>query len=191
MESRILFLGPVGAGKTTAVRAISDIDVVDTEVLASDEVGQLKATTTVAMDMGVVQLGDERVVLYGAPGQDRFDFMWEILLEQSEAVMLVLDHSAADPVADLARYHAALLSRRERRLPLMIGLTHTDCVPDRSLGIYDSYLRPAKARCACPACAPPVQAMDARSRNDVRAVLVALAALLEVAQRFAVRPCVA
>lgn len=191
MESRILFLGPVGAGKTTAVRAISDIDVVDTEVRASDEVGQLKATTTVAMDMGVVQLDDDRVVLYGAPGQDRFDFMWEILLEQSEAVMLVLDHSAADPVADLARYHTSLLRQRERRLPLMIGLTHTDCVPGRSLDIYESYLRPLKARCGCMACTPAVQAMDARSRTDVRAVLVALAAVLDVAQRFTMKPCLA
>ena len=67
MESRILFLGPVGAGKTTAVRTMSDIPVVDTDVLASDEVRTMKATTTVAMDLGVMELdGGDRIVLYGA-----------------------------------------------------------------------------------------------------------------------------
>lgn len=191
MDHRILFLGPVGAGKTTAIRSISDVDVVDTEVRASDESRLLKPTTTVAMDMGIMQLGDDRVVLYGAPGQERFDFMWDILLQQSSAAMLVLDHSAADPVADLARYHAALSHRRTQQLPLVIGVTHVDRVPDRPLAIYEQYLGPLRARCGCMFCAPPVQPMDARDRSDVRAVLAALAALLEVAQRVAVKTCLA
>jgi atypical dual specificity phosphatase len=147
----------------------------------------LKPTTTVAMDMGIMQLGDDRVVLYGAPGQDRFDFMWDILLQQSSAAMLVLDHSAVDPVADLARYHAALSRRRTQQLPLVIGVTHVDRVPDRPLVIYEEYLGQLRARCGCMFCAP-VQPMDARNRSDVGAVLAALAALLEVAQRVAVKP---
>lgn len=191
MDHRILFLGPVGAGKTTAIRSISDVDVVDTEVRASDESRLLKPTTTVAMDMGIMQLGDDRVVLYGAPGQDRFDFMWDILLQQSSAVMLVLDHCAADPVADLARYHAALSRRRTQQLPLLIGVTHVDLDPDRPLAIYEQHLGPLRSRCGCMFCAPPVQPMDARRRSDVRALLAALAALLDVAQRLPSKPCLA
>jgi signal recognition particle receptor subunit beta len=193
VESRILFLGPVGAGKTTAVRAISDIEVVDTDVRASDEVAELKATTTVAMDMGVLQLNDgDRIVLYGAPGQDRFDFMWDILLQQSDAVLLVLDHSAADPLADLRRYHAALMQARSaQRRPMVLGVTHTDCAPHRPLDLYSGYLDAVRERCGCMACTPPIQPMDARKRSDVRAALVTLAAMLEVSQRFASRPCTA
>ncbi|MGJ7505480.1 MULTISPECIES: GTP-binding protein [unclassified Variovorax] len=189
MESRILFLGPVGAGKTTAVRTISDIDAVDTDVRASDEVSDLKGTTTVAMDMGILQLSDaDRIVLYGAPGQDRFDFMWEILLEQSDAVLLVLDHSAADPVADLRRYHSTLMRVPRQRLPMAIGLTHTDRAPQRPLDIYDGFLKTVKDRCGCMMCTPPVLSMDARSRSDV---LVTLAAMLEVSQRLPLKPCAA
>ena len=192
MESRILFLGPVGAGKTTAVRTISDIEVVDTDVRASDEVAALKTSTTVAMDMGVLQISDaDRIVLYGAPGQDRFDFMWEILLEQCDAVLLVLDHSADDPLADLHRYHSALMRAGQQRRPLAIGLTHTDRAVQRPLSLYDDYLKTLKARCGCMMCTPPVQTMDARDRSDVRAALVTLAAMLEVAQRFAQKPCLA
>jgi signal recognition particle receptor subunit beta len=192
MESRILFLGPVGAGKTTAVRTISDIAVVDTDVRASDGVAELKPTTTVAMDMGVLRLGEtDRVLLYGAPGQDRFDFMWEILLEQCDAVLLVLDHSAPDPLAQLHHYHSALMRSGQQRLPLLVGLTHTDRAPQRPLDVYDDYLQRLKARCGCMMCTPPLQPMDARSRADVRAALVTLAAMLEVAQRFAQKPCLA
>lgn len=77
MDWNIAVLGSVGSGKTTAIRAISDIEVVDTDVKPTDEdTLALKDTTTVAMDMGVMELGSgDRLRLYGAPGQDRFDFI--------------------------------------------------------------------------------------------------------------------
>jgi signal recognition particle receptor subunit beta len=190
MESRILLLGPVGAGKTTAVRTISDTATVDTDVRASDDVRKLKATTTVAMDMGIMQLGpNDRVVLYGAPGQDRFDFMWDILLQQSDGALLVLDHAAENPVADLHRYHEAMLQLGRGRKPMVVGVTHVDQRPDRGLDIYEQVLAPVRQRCGCFNCSPTVQPMDARSRHDVRAVLAALAAILDVNQRFAPRTC--
>ena len=69
-------MGPVGAGKTTAIQALSDIEVIATEAKASDDVRKLKKTTTVAMDYGVMNLGNgDQVRLYGAPGQKRFDLM--------------------------------------------------------------------------------------------------------------------
>ena len=60
----------------------------------------LDAVTTVAMDRGIMRLNeDDRLVLYGAAGQDRFHFMWDALLEQADAVLLVLpsDHHIAHP----------------------------------------------------------------------------------------------
>jgi len=105
MEWSILFLGTVGAGKTQAIRSVSDISMVDTDVAATDEVRALKKTTTVAMDMGVIRLDDnDKVVVYGAPGQDRFDFMWEILWEQSKGLVLLLDHRRPEVLTDLGQY---------------------------------------------------------------------------------------
>ncbi|WP_423599319.1 GTP-binding protein [Roseateles sp. MS654] len=190
MESRILLLGPVGAGKTTAIRAISDIEAVDTDVRPSDDVALLKSTTTVAMDLGVVRLDEQdRIVLYGAPGQERFDFMWEILLDQCEGVLLLVDHSAADPVADLARYYDLLMRPGQKRRPLLVGVTHFDDASDRNLARYDAVFKRARTACGCLSCTPPVQALDARASEDVRALLIALAAMLEVQQRFRNRTC--
>ncbi|WP_119157119.1 GTP-binding protein [Caldimonas tepidiphila] len=187
MECSILFIGPVGAGKTRAVRSASDIEVVDTEARATDETARLKEHTTIAMDLGVIRLdARSKIRLYGAPGQDRFDFMWDILLEQSRGVVLLVDHGRADPLADLEHYLDALHRRMGRWLqPLVIGVTHVDCRRERPLDIYRDYLgshpRWSQQRCI------PVLGMDARRREDVKTVLMTLAAMMEMEERFAPR----
>lgn len=82
MESlKIVVTGAYAAGKTQFIRAVSEIEVVDTEAETSDEEEQkLKSQTTVALDFGMISLDEDYVLhLYGTPGQERFDFMWDIL----------------------------------------------------------------------------------------------------------------
>ncbi len=70
---KIIFTGPVGAGKTTAISSLSDIPVLGTDEMASDMTVHRKQTTTVAMDYGLMKLdAGERIHLYGTPGQERF-----------------------------------------------------------------------------------------------------------------------
>lgn len=76
-----LVAGPVGAGKTTFVGSLPEIPVVGTDELASEDIGKLH--TTVAIDFGLLTLDNIPVHLFGTPGQDRFDFKWEILCERS------------------------------------------------------------------------------------------------------------
>lgn len=123
---KLVFAGPVGSGKSTAIRSLSDIDVVSTEARASDAVSLIKKSTTVAMDYGVLNLGDgSRVHLYGTPGQKRFDFMWDILTDDAFGLVLMLNGSDPDPVADL---HAYLESFREfvDATAMVVGVTHVD-----------------------------------------------------------------
>ena len=73
---KIVFSGPVGAGKTTAITSLSDIPPVTTDESASDMTQKRKANTTVAMDYGLMKLdGGERLHLYGTPGQERFELL--------------------------------------------------------------------------------------------------------------------
>jgi len=78
---KIVITGAYSAGKTNFIRAISDIDVVSTEYEVSDpEERLLKGETTVALDFGKIAISDAATLyLFGTPGQDRFDFMWEVL----------------------------------------------------------------------------------------------------------------
>ena len=48
-QHKIIFTGPVGAGKTTAITAISDIAPISTEQAATDDTKNKKQLTTVAM----------------------------------------------------------------------------------------------------------------------------------------------
>jgi len=104
-QHKIVFTGPVGAGKTTAIRALSDIEPISTEQLATDETRDLKEQTTVAMDYGSMMLGGkERIHLYGTPGQKRFNFMWEILSKGSIGLIVLANNRAKDPIGELLQY---------------------------------------------------------------------------------------
>lgn len=183
MEWSILFMGPVGAGKTEAIRSLSDIQVLDTDVLATDETALLKDKTTVSMDVGVLNLGDgDKLRLYGAPGQGRFDFMWEILVEQTRGIVIMVNHANPDPIADLEYYLGSVRKLLAGRLvPLVIGVTHVDRRPDRPLGKYIDHL----SRHPVPFAAgiPPVVRVDARQRRDARVLMMAITGMLEVGER--------
>ncbi|MDO4724430.1 MAG: ATP/GTP-binding protein [Comamonadaceae bacterium] len=123
---KLVFAGPVGAGKTTAIQSLSDIEVVRTEANASDEVRLLKQTTTVAMDYGLMKLASgDQVRLYGTPGQKRFDFMWDILTENALGLVLMIKASAPDPVADLRSYTQAFRPFIDKT-SLVVGITHSE-----------------------------------------------------------------
>lgn len=82
---RVVVTGGVGAGKTSLIRTISEIEVVDTDKKATDEVRQLKEKTTVALDFGRLTIASNQSLhLYGTPGQLRFDFMWDILIAKAQ-----------------------------------------------------------------------------------------------------------
>lgn len=122
---RVVITGPVGAGKTTFVQTISEIEVVDTEQVATDEIAELKATTTVAMDFGRLSLGEQMWLhLYGTPGQDRFSFMWDILIRKAHGYVLLIPAH----LPNLFREARAIKNFMEQRvnIPMVIGVTHTD-----------------------------------------------------------------
>jgi signal recognition particle receptor subunit beta len=179
MEWSVLFAGPVGAGKTEAIRSVCDVDAVDTEAILQGKPG-----TTVAMDMGVTHLeGGGKVRLYGAPGLARFDFMWDILLEQARGLVLLIDHSRPDPVADLQFYLKQLCERMgSRPVPVVVGVTHMDLGPSCDLGTYQECLR--QQSFGAMGGALPVLEVDARSARDVKTLLLALTSMMDMTKRF-------
>jgi len=107
-ELKILISGTTGAGKTTAIRSVSEITPISTDVRNTD--GSVdKALTTAGMDYGELTLDNgEKLYLYGTPGQERFDFMWHILSRGALGMILLIDNSRPDPLADLDLYIHAL-----------------------------------------------------------------------------------
>lgn len=161
---KIVFAGSVGAGKTTSIRAISDVELVSTEELASDEVRQLKETTTVALDYGQMNLPDgTKLHLYGAPGQGRFDFMWEILAKGSIGVILLIDDASPSPLEELRAYLEAFSEQLENRA-IVIGVTRTDLNADHDLNSYRDFVAEYDP-------STPVFTLDARKRHQVKTLV--------------------
>lgn len=171
-EFKLLFAGPMGAGKTTAITAISDRPPVSTEAANSDQAQSAKADTTVALDYGEVALGDAPPLrLYGLPGQQRFNFMWAIVAENALGVIVLLDNRRPSPVDDLACYVEAF-SELVNRSALVVGLGHAAKGP-ASVEALGEWL---SAR-GTPA---PVFSVDVRRRDDVLLLLDALMQQIEM-----------
>jgi uncharacterized protein len=178
MLHKILFAGPVGSGKTTAIATISDSGVAQTEARASDEVAQRKARTTVAMDYGTLHIdAGHTIQLVGTPGQCRFDFMWEILAEGAIGIVILVDNARAAPMDDLDYYLKAFQRLiDDQGGAVVIGVTRCDLGAGPAIAAYRDHLQRQGRRI-------PVFEIDARSREDVRMALLAMTALLDPSTR--------
>lgn len=172
---KIVFTGIMGAGKTEAIRVISDIDVVSTDVEATDEVRERKNSTTVAMDYGEVILDQHTTLaLYGTPGQERFRYMWEILAQGALGIVIMLDNSREDPLADLAMY-LDNFSAYFDQCSVVIAITHTDIKPTPDIEMYRKFIRERQYGF-------PIYRIDAREKAQVLLLIESMLAMIEVAQ---------
>lgn len=97
---KIVIVGGFGVGKTTMVGAVSEIQPLSTEEIMTqagqgidDATGVAdKKSTTVAFDFGRITLDARRVLyLFGAPGQERFWFLWDQLFSGSLGAVVLVD----------------------------------------------------------------------------------------------------
>ena len=164
---KIIFTGPVAAGKSTAIISISDIPPVSTEELASDETKDVKQNTTVAMDYGLLKLPDgDSVHLYGTPGQDRFNYMWEILTEGGLGLALLVNNASDAPLDDLD-YFLEAFKDFISNTAVAVGVTNMDKAAKPSISDYHEHLAKKDMKI-------PVFDVDAREKADVQILVQAL-----------------
>ena len=175
-EVKLIIAGSVAGGKTTAIKTISDIVPIRTDVKASDHVARLKSHTTVAMDYGELSLPDgQKLRLYGTPGQRRYDFMSKILCRGALGLVVLIDNRLKDPLAEL-EYYNYVFADLINESAMVIGVTHRDEAPEPGLAKYERYLQVFQKPW-------PVFTVDPRNKSDVMALLDALVTMLEHGRR--------
>ena len=172
----VVFAGPFGVGKTTALRALSDIPVVNTDVHSTEAAlsgrTEGKTATTAAFDYGEFSTeAGERVALLGLPGQERFEMMWDRFIPGSTAVVLWVFGDTPDTgLADCATWLRALGARKEL-LRLAVAVSRLPA------GGEEEGLAPYRALLTRTMPLAPVLGADPRNQDDVRrTVAAALAA---------------
>ena len=162
---KIVVTGPFSAGKTTLIRTISEITVLSTEKDITDHTKSRKAETTVAMDFGRITIDRDLVLyLFGTPGQDRFDFMWEILGEGMLGYILLVDSSRQDSLDEAVGILAAF--RKMARVPFVVALNRSTGVDPNDEQNVREVLELGDDVAVVPC--------DATDRESVKAVLLAL-----------------
>ncbi|MFJ1754695.1 GTP-binding protein [Kitasatospora sp. NPDC088134] len=173
---KILVAGPLGIGKTTAIRTLSEIPTLHTDEVMTDAAASAddltldglrdKTTTTVAIDFGRLTVPQAKVVLYlyGTPGQRRFLPLWEDIADGAIGALVLADTRRLDQsfeVMDLIE---------ERGLDYAVAVNTFPTSPDHNLETLRAKLD-LDAR-------TPLVTCDARDKNSTLDALIALTAHL-------------
>lgn len=167
MPVKIVIAGGFGVGKTTLVGSISEITPLTTEAAVTavsaglDDVQfvQRKATTTVAIDFGRVKIDSSLVLyLFGAPGQDRFLFLWDELVTGAIGAVVLVD------TRRLADCFPAVNYFEQTQIPFVVAVNCFD-------GTVLHQLEDVRRALAVPSDVPLIH-LDAREREGAKHALI-------------------
>lgn len=169
---KIVFAGAMGAGKTTAIRSISDVEPVSTDVENFEGGGGGKLLTTVALDFGKVKLDDKtQLSLYGTPGQERFKFMWPIISRDALGLVFLINNNCENPLHLLDTYLKHFRTGIDQSAAV-VGITCSDLAQTHTVDDYQRVIDQHALKM-------PIFTIDARRRDDVLLLVNALLSINE------------
>jgi len=166
-DFKIIFAGPVGSGKTTAIATLSDEPPACTHQNTADIGIEGKSKTTGAMDYGTMSLDEnEKIHLYGTPAQERLNSVRDTLTSNGLGLILLLDNTRSDPIQDMG-FFLASFKDYINETSVAIGITKTDVAPLLTMDPYHKKLKQLGFNSA-------IFEVDAHDLNDMSQLVQAL-----------------
>lgn len=166
---KLVIAGGFGVGKTTTVGSISEIAPLTTEAAITEVAAGVddlshtprKTTTTVAMDFGCITIDPTlKLYLFGTPGQERFGFMWDDLVQGALGGLVIVDTRRLDDC------YAAVDYFEHKQIPFVVAINAFDGQIEHDLDEVRWALDIADQ--------VPLITFDARERGSVRDALLAV-----------------
>jgi signal recognition particle receptor subunit beta len=170
---KLVISGTMGAGKSTAVAAISAVRPARTEVpIFTGPMKNGKTTTTVGFDYGHLDLADGRKVhIFGTPGQPQYEFMCKILSRGAIGLIILIDHASTQSLEEMD-YFLRLFADLIAETGAVVGVTHVDEAPEKPFDVYYEVLEQRGLFL-------PVLPVDVREADHVLLLLETLMTTLE------------
>ncbi len=168
-SAKVVVSGAFGVGKTTLVGTLSEIPPLRTEASMTsagkrvDDRALLaeKTTTTVALDFGRITVDDSiRLYLFGTPGQERFEFMWDDLVKGALGAIVIADTRRLEDCYSAIDYYEV------RSIPIVVAINQFSDAPQHRLDQVREALNVAAS--------VPVVRFDARDKESAKQVLLTL-----------------
>ncbi|HUU76260.1 MAG TPA: GTP-binding protein [Methanoregulaceae archaeon] len=114
---KIVVFGSYNAGKSTFIQAV---DPKARHVESPTENG----TTTVGLDFGRIEMRNMQIFLFGTPGQEKFEFVRQIISHGMDAAIIVVD--CTSEIDSFTRQLSESLE--QENIPLAVMLNKCDMV---------------------------------------------------------------
>lgn len=182
-HAKVLIAGGFGTGKSTLVSAISEINPLTTEGIMTsagvavddNKLVPGKLTVTTGIDFGRFSIDRELILyLFGVAGPTRFWYNWDQTARGCIAALLLVDsRRVADGFAQIDYFE-------QRQLPYIVGINCFDGLQHHAADAVREALHIAED--------VPVVALDARSRESVKDVLITVIEYVRTLRRSGATP---
>ena len=160
--SKIIFIGPADAEKTSAFHTISDIPPVKSLAAPADS-----AATDASLDYGLIKLkAGEEIQLVAASGDKQLQSLSEQVAGDGVGLILLLDNTSADPFKEMLAcldLFKAIITQNN----IAIGITQMDINEKPTIADYHVQMQVSGKK-------PPIFAVDPMSKKDISLLVQAL-----------------